>query len=57
MDLVLSIFGTGKTGLMISNNGTETSYVLFSVDDRVNPNYCKEETGMVYIENNVTKAN
>ena len=55
MDLILSMFGIGKTGLFISNNGIETSYLLFSVDDRVNPNYYKEESGMVFIENNVTK--
>lgn len=29
---------------------------MFSVDDRVNPNYYKDSAAMIFIENNVTKA-
>jgi hypothetical protein len=43
MELVLGMFGLGKTGLFINNNGAKKSVILFSVDDRVNPNYFKEE--------------
>jgi hypothetical protein len=56
MELVLSMFGIGKTGLLINNYNGEKSVVLFSVDDRVNPNYYKEEAALCFIENNITKA-
>lgn len=52
MDLVLGIFGIGKTGIVVSNNDHATSVVMFSVDDRVNPNYYKEEAAMIYVESN-----
>lgn len=49
------MFGLGKTGLFITNNGIQKSVILFSVDDRVNPNYFKEESALIYIENNESK--
>jgi len=55
MELVLSMFGLGKTGLFINNNGTEKSVILFSVDDRINPNYYKDEAVPHFVEDNQTK--
>jgi hypothetical protein len=42
MELVLSIFGIGKTGVLMSRGGGVMTVAMFSVDDRVNPNYYRE---------------
>lgn len=51
MELVISMFGIGKTALILSNNGVEKSVIMFSVDDRVNPNYYKDQNALIYVEN------
>lgn len=45
------MFGIGKTALILSNNGVEKSVIMFSVDDRVNPNYYKDQNALIYVEN------
>jgi hypothetical protein len=50
------MFGIGKSGLFINNSCGEKSVILFSVDDRINPNYYKEEASLYFIENNTTKS-
>lgn len=43
------MFGLGKTGLFINNDGNMKSVILFSVDDRINPNYYKDEAALYFI--------
>lgn len=50
------MFGIGKTGILINNNGKEKSVVLFSVDDRINSNYYKDEVALYFIEDIETKT-
>ena len=32
----LGILGLGKTGVVISNDGTDLKVIVFSIDDRIN---------------------